>query len=285
MEVLFAVSVIFLRFIFVDPSDVGTHYEDRLSDFLKTLESEMKTGSCPDRSLLMPDCSKCIPGLMRGNNPTTCDKLIRSTVKIRAEIKKLTAKRFMNTNPRRQYALYPYLETPEFVFRQEMFGKMISASNATVILDIGWYYNPINLFFQNNFCPKSVVINEPILEPLSRYVPCGSSSEEESKYHLIIAPFPFLYFPTAKVHLPIFDTVVCIGCDSIYGPSRTLLETSFQRPYTLYLEYPEEYVHNAAFNKMLGEGPGEKLLYMEKFIVNSTRTEYVKRVMKIISYS
>jgi hypothetical protein len=33
-----------------------------------------------------------------------------------------------------------------------------------------------------------------------------------------------------------------------------LLETSFKKPYKLYLEYPSEYVHNVAFKKMNGQG-------------------------------
>jgi hypothetical protein len=53
-----------------------------------------------------------------------------------------------------------------------------------------------------------------------------------------------------------------------------MLETSFKRPYTLYLEYPNDYVHNAAFRKMSGQGIGEKLTFMKKFKPETNETIY-----------
>ena len=50
--------------------------------------------------------------------------------------------------------------------------------------------------------------------------------------------------------IPMPQSIVCVGCDSIYGPNKRMLESAFPRPYTLYLEYPSEYVHNAPFKKM-----------------------------------
>ena len=72
--------------------------------------------------------------------------------------------------------------------------------------------------------------------------------------------------------------------NSHYGPSRKMLETAFSRPYTLYLEYPSDYVHNAPFKKMLGDGNGEKLIFAKKLQPKTNETQYTKRVMKVIEY-
>lgn len=80
------------------------------------------------------------------------------------------------------------------------------------------------------------------------------------------------------------ETVVCIGCDSHYGPNRRMLETTFPRPYGLYIEYPSEYIHNAPFRRMNGEGAGETLVFKEQYRANTTETIYTKRVMKVIHY-
>ena len=85
--------------------------------------------------------------------------------------------------------------------------------------------------------------------------------------------------------VPSPNAVICIGCDSHYGPNRKMLETAFNRPYTLYIEYPSEYIHNAPFKKMMGKGIGEKLSFHYKFQPNTNLTQYTKRVMKVIEYS
>ena len=66
---------------------------------------------------------------------------------------------------------------------------------------------------------------------------------------------------------------------------RYLLENSFDKPYTLFLEYPSEYIHNAAFKKMMGTGFGEKMTFIKKFQPVTNATEYTKRVMKVIEYT
>ena len=82
------------------------------------------------------------------------------------------------------------------------------------------------------------------------------------------------------------DTVVCIGCDSHYGPSKVMLETTFERPYTLFMEYPSEYIHNKrTYKLMMGQGPGEELLFFKKFQPKTNATEYIKRIMKVIDYA
>ena len=161
---------------------------------------------------------------------------------------------------------------------------MLSQNKVNRILDIGAYYNPINLFLDHaTHCPESVVIIEPILDPLSVKIPC--LSDRSLSTHVLFMPITFKQYLQYTHVLPIPDSVVCIGCDSHYGPNRRLLETSFNRPFTLYLEYPSEYVHNAAFRKMNGDGVGEKLSFIHKFQPNTNETQYTKRVMKVIEYS
>lgn len=101
-------------------------------------------------------------------------------------------------------------------------------------------------------CPASVVVVEPILDALSAMIPCDGALGGTT--HYLFMPITFKFYLKVKSGLPRSDTVVCIGCDSHYGPNRMLLETSFQKPYKLFLEYPTEYVHNAAFRKMMGKG-------------------------------
>lgn len=97
---------------------------------------------------------------------------------------------------------------------------------------------------------------EPILNALSAIVPCEASSSigKSGSTHIIFLPITFKFYIKVKHLLPQSDSVVCIGCDSYYGPNRSLLETSFSKPYKIFLEYPSEYVHNKAFKKMMGLG-------------------------------
>lgn len=151
------------------------------------------------------------------------------------------------------------------------------------VMDIGSYYNPINLFLSPEVCPESVVVIEPILDALSAHVPCASDSTKHT--HIMILPVTFHYFVHIAASFPKPDTVVCIGCDAHYGPSRKMLETTFPRPYTLYLEYPSDYEPDAVFEAMNGEEKGEKLLFKHMIQPNTTETQYTKRVMKIIQFS
>lgn len=172
---------------------------------------------------------------------------------------------------------------PDFIVRQERFGSMLVDRKAEHVMDIGSYYNPIHLFFNdNNYCPKSIVIIEPILDAMSAIVSCKGNSLGST--HIIILPITFRYYMEINRLLPSPDHVVCIGCDSHYGPNRRMLETAFKRPYTLLIEYPSEYVHNAPFKKMMGTGAGEKLAFHYKFQPNTNATKYTKRVMKVIEY-
>jgi len=125
------------------------------------------------------------------------------------------------------------------------------------------------------------VIVEPILDPFSGYIPCKDS---KLFTHLAVLPITFKHYRTVRKLFPDPDGVVCIGCDSHYGPNRHLLETTFPRPFTLFLEYPSEYVHNAAYKKM-GKGEGENMTFTRAFEVKTKETQYTQRMMKVIKYT
>lgn len=169
--------------------------------------------------------------------------------------------------------------------RQILFGQMLSAGKHKHVIDIGAYYNPIHLFLNSSYCPESVVVIEPILDPLSVMVPC-SPPHSNAFTHVVFLPITFRHYMTITPSklLPPPNGVVCIGCDSHYGPNRRMLETAFIKPYSLYLEYPSEYVHNAPFRKMMGIGEGESMTFIKKFQPDTNLTQYTKRVMKVINY-
>ncbi len=147
-------------------------------------------------------------GLKQGRDSNTCNEYIPDSDAIRKEISKLTKQRFGNSiDPIKPYGLYPYLELPDFMKRQEAFGEMISMRNNSFnIIDIGAYYNPIHLFLAPNQCPHSVIIVEPILDALSAIVPCPKQYTRDDNphksTHYIILPITFKYFITIKQMLP-----------------------------------------------------------------------------------
>lgn len=154
------------------------------------------------------------------------------------------------------------------------------------LMDIGAYYNPINLFMDPGICLESLIIIEPILDATSAYVPCplSSKSDPSKSTHVLILPITFRHYMSIRGKIPMPDTIVCIGCDGHYGPNKKMLETAFKRPYALYLEFPSDYVHSIQFRKMNGEKEGEMLGYINKFEAKTNETIYTKRVMKVIEY-
>ena len=268
---------------------------DRLKAFYERIR-QPDVQYCPDRTRLLPDCKICIPGLQQGEGSSKCDSYIPSSDGIRAEILKLTKERFPDDvgsaeRMPRPYGLYPYLEKGDFMVRQELFGRVLTKSEAANIVDIGAYYNPIHLFLDSQsqgvdtkYCPNSAISIEPILDALSVMVPCGNSGRST---HVIFMPVTFKYYMKKiinQIDLPRPDSVVCIGCDSHYGPNRNMLENTFSRPFDLLLEYPSEYVHNGPMRKMLGAGQGESMLFHRTLVPNTNDTQYTKRSMKIIRY-
>ena len=151
------------------------------------------------------------------------------------------------------------------------------------VMDIGAYYNPINLFLSPEVCPESVTVIEPILDPLSVSVPCASNHTKHT--HIMILPVTSHYVGLFAAAFPKPDTIVCIGCDANYGPSRKLLETTFARPYTLYLEYALDYKPNKVFEAINGEEKGETVLYKHSFQPSTNETIYTKRMMKVIRFT
>jgi hypothetical protein len=130
-----------------------------------------------------------------------------------------------------------------------------------------------------------VIVIEPILDALSVVIPCTAPTPANTHTHVLFLPITFKYYANqVKSLIPVPETVVCIGCDSHYGPNRKQLESTFPRPFTLYLEYPSEYIHNMPYKRMVGKGVGEQLLYIEKLDMKTNETIYTKRMMKVIRY-
>ena len=153
-------------------------------------------------------------GLKQGRDSNTCNEFIPDSDAIRKEIAMLTKQRFGNNiDPKKPFGLYPYLELPDFMKRQEAFGEMISMRNNSLnIIDIGAYYNPIHLFLTPNHCPHSVIIVEPILDALSAVVPCHKHyirhDNPQRSTHYIVLPITFKYFITIKQMLPRPGTLI-----------------------------------------------------------------------------
>ena len=114
----------------------------RLIEFY-TFLSDPSVKRCSDPTHLMPHCTDCIPGLQRSTGNTSCDILHSSSVAIRDEIVKLTQVRFGSNkiHPLKPFALYPYLESPDYMARQETFGPLLQDRGVRHIIDIGkiWF--------------------------------------------------------------------------------------------------------------------------------------------------
>ena len=125
------------------------------------------------------------------------------------------------------------------------------------------------MYLDSGHCPQSVIIIEPILNPFSGVIPCldsqGKKTGGETVIHVL--PITFRNYMLIKKKNPMLfpapDAVVCIGCDSHYGPNKKMLETAFERPYVLYFEYDSEYIHNKQFKNMGTQGKDDGKLVME----------------------
>lgn len=177
------------------------------------------------------------------------------------------------------------LEKGEFLNRQKLFGQMLEKNQKIdTIMDIGAYYNPIHLFMPHllEICPANILIVEPILDPLSAKIPCKDPSKS---IHIVVLPITFRYYISIRHLLPMPDSVVCIGCDSHYGPNRKMLETTFNRPYTLFLEFPATYKPDLPFHRLGSNSEQEKLIFENTFDFNSKETQFTKRMMKVIVFN
>jgi len=125
------ISALFQQVILLLSIKSAIGSEDKYIDFLILLSSSANK-QCPDKTLLLPDCMNCIPGLIKEEGSSSCNKYSESSKNIRDEIKQLTDERYPQPAPHRPFGLYPYLESPEFLKRQEKFGSWLSENNATV---------------------------------------------------------------------------------------------------------------------------------------------------------
>lgn len=80
--------------------------DDKYIDFLNLL-SNSANKLCPDKTFLLPDCNECIPGLIKGEGSSSCNKYTESSKSIRDEIKQLTDERYPKQAPSRPFGLYP----------------------------------------------------------------------------------------------------------------------------------------------------------------------------------
>jgi hypothetical protein len=271
----------------------NTYGPDYIAQFYERLK-QSDVQFCEDRTKMLPGCQVCIPGLVQSSvDKEACDTYIPGSMKIRNEIEELTKERYA-TMPQekdrypRPFGLYPYLEKGDFMVRQEIFAEKLEKYGAKNVVDIGAYYNPIHFFVKKSVCFESVVIVEPILDALSAMIPCDQVAHPGKKTHVLFLPVTFRFYArdvARRMPSESPDSIVCIGCDGHYGPSRRMLEDTFPRPFTIYLEFPTEYYHNPPFNKMMGRGPNEEMLYHMLLRPHTNETTYTKRAMKIIKYN
>lgn len=163
-----------------EPNDIDSFESNYLGIFLeRTKRSDALM--CSDPLMLRPYCQSTIPGVtelhqfaMNYTIPSMSHRppygVLKPVYTLRKDIERMTTERYGRTGLYR-YGLYPYMEKPEYMFRQKLFGKMIDQDKPRHVLDIGSYYNPINIFLRSH-CPEYVTIVEPILDPLSVSLPC-----------------------------------------------------------------------------------------------------------------
>ena len=229
---------------------------------------------------MLPACKECVPGTHFDGKACQLDPEMS---KLREHIQELTTKRF-GYNATQPYALYPYLQSKDFTRRQEIFGEQIEEKKCKHVVDIGSYYEPIVLYI-NQHCPESVVHVEPVLEPLSTYVPCADGG----RTHVIVLPTTSAIYAKLRPSLPVADCVVCIGCDVLYGPRAADL-VSHHAPFTLFIEFPADYRWSVqAFGSLpTPRGVVQNTVY--DYIYTAAfdpvhKTDYRRRHMKTVVFS
>jgi hypothetical protein len=105
-------------------------------------------------------------------------------------------------------------------------GKLLDDLAPKRVLDIGPNTNPIWSFMTH--CPESVFMIEPCGEMIShdrnapyvsKEVPCGASASSGTRSSIEhVMPTSIKTF-IHDCHFQQFDVVVCIGCDTNYGPT------------------------------------------------------------------
>lgn len=157
------------------------------------------------------------------------------------------------------FNVYPYLTSYEARARHRLAASILKSANAQRILDYGAYSSPIYRFLE--YCPEIVVSIEPLgelvtnttLPYMSKMVPCA---EEGKTMHVVNVPSTAADFADSSYGGIAFDAVLCIGCDSAYGPkpyhlieplvseseSGVLLVEAGKKFYQPFLSAPEAHV-------------------------------------------
>lgn len=87
---------------------IDTREDDKLGIFYQRLmQADVK--KCEDDTLLMPDCTACIPGLQKSDGSNRCNVYVKESINIRSEIGRLTSERYgaVALTSSRPFGLYP----------------------------------------------------------------------------------------------------------------------------------------------------------------------------------
>lgn len=177
--------------------------------------------SCDDPMRLMPLCERCIPGLVMNKEAKTCDFSIK-------------------TRGRGMCDIYKYLST-ETLREHHMFAaKYLDDIQAKRILDIGTCTNQIHTFMTE--CPDVVFALEHgelshngSLPYSSKEVTCTTSNHIHKRVIRNVLPISIKSFIKERHSKQHFDAVVCMGCDTTYGPTWAEIMV-LPRPFHLILD-------------------------------------------------
>lgn len=191
---------------------------------------------CEDPMRLMPLCERCIPGLIMNDGTQTCDFSLE-TNQIRKTLHYIAAKRGSEGT----CEVYKYLSTETLRQRHRFAAKHLDGIQASRILDIGAYTNPIHTFMTT--CPDTVFVLEPCgelshngsLPYSSKEISCSTNNHSKRVIRNVLPKSikSFIKEQNMKQH---FDAIVCIGCDTTYGPTWDEIMV-LPRPFRLILEF------------------------------------------------
>jgi hypothetical protein len=239
------------------------------------IKDKVHRQQCDESSLLMPACSSCIIG----SDPPCF--LSQDVLNLRKTIETIRLERYPHE---KSYHLYPYLESPEFASRLALVAHFLANQESDFILEIGGNFQWIGRFI-HGYCPKTIVMIDPVVNAESYMAPCG-----KSMVHIVTIPVTAIEFVEKNLAAQIvpnghFNAVICIGCDSHWGiPTQKIL--SFPRPFTLLIEIASEYgpsvTQYGGIDKEVG---ASKTLDIKMDILqyqSSIRTNFTKRWFRII---
>lgn len=215
----------------------------------------MPSATCADARRWLPECKLCIPGLYGAD----CTELSRATVDARADAKREAARRY---GAKSTFEMYPYLSGPDLAGRQALAAQWMEASAPRRILDIGPYTSPMMRWLRH--CPDEVIAVEPCGETATREPGRAAVSRWEAcqvdpsrRVLFTVSPSTIKDF-LALPHLPVFDAVVCIGCDQGFGPNGAHLKSfrALGHGYSLFLEHAPRYAPAARMARAVLALPG-----------------------------